>query len=187
MKTMRTVLASPRLTLAGFALLALMVWATSADARVSSSWIALPSAVLAANLGATMVVHRALRRGGLGLFHAALLVGMLVVALGRMLHFEGRVEVTQGGELAAEAIEPLSIGPWNNHAWRGVRFEQGPIRVHYAAGVRQCCSCFQSNSGYDGRCTTPLACAARRRSARCWYRRMAPRRLRNRSATPRHW
>jgi cytochrome c biogenesis protein len=137
MKTMRTVLASPRLTLAGFALLALMVWATSADARVSSSWIALPSAVLAANLGATMVVHRALRRGGLGLFHAALLVGMLVVALGRMLHFEGRVEVTQGGELAAEAIEPLSIGPWNNHAWRGVRFEQGPIRVHYAAGVRR--------------------------------------------------
>ena len=137
MNVLRRHLASPRLTLLGFALLAVTVWSTANDARVSSSWIALPAALLAANLLAAMCRHPVLRRGGLGVFHAALLVGMLFVAWGRLQHFEARVELVQGAELAPEAIEPTSIGPLNDGAWRQLRFEQGPLQIHYAAGVRR--------------------------------------------------
>lgn len=147
MKTLRRHLASPRLTLLGFALLAVAVWSTANDARVSSSWIALPAVLLAANLLAAMRRHAALRRGGLGVFHAALLVGMLAVAWGRLQHFEGRVELVQGAELQPEAIEPTSIGPLNDGAWRQLHFEQGPLQVHYAAGVRRGRTLSQVRSG----------------------------------------
>lgn len=129
--------ASPRLTLAGFALLASVVWATANDTRVHSSWIALPSLLLAVNLLAAMGCHAALRRGGLGLFHAALLLAMGMAAWGRLQHFEGRVELVQGAELAAASIEATSIGPLNDGAWRRLRFEQGDWQVHYAPGVRR--------------------------------------------------
>lgn len=140
-------LASPRLTLTGFALLALAVWATANDTRVSSAWLALPALWLALNLLAAMVTHRALRRGGLGLFHAALLAAMVVAVWGRLHHFEGRVELVQGAELTAAAIEPTSIGPLNDAAWRRLQFEQGPWRVHYAPGVRRAQTLSQVRSG----------------------------------------
>jgi cytochrome c biogenesis protein len=128
---------SPRLTLAGFALLALVVWATANDTRVASAWLAVPALLLALNLLAAMVTHPALRRGGLGLFHACLLACMVAAACGRLVHFEGRVEVAQGTLLEARAIEPQSIGPLNDGAWRALRFEQGAWQVHYAPGVRR--------------------------------------------------
>jgi hypothetical protein len=130
-------LASPRLTLAGFALLALVVWAIANDARVASAWLAVPALLLALNLLAAMLTHPALRRGGLGLFHACLLACMVAAGWGRLVHFEGRVEVAQGAQLDALSIEPQSIGPLNRGAWRELRFEQGTWQVHYAPGVRR--------------------------------------------------
>ena len=137
MKTLRHRIASPRLTLAGFVLLGLAVWATSSRPDVSSSWIALPAALLAMNLLASMTLHRSLRRGGLGLFHACLLVGMLAAAWGRLQHFEGRVELTQGATFDAQAVEALSRGPWNDGGVARLQFEQGPWQVHYVPGLRR--------------------------------------------------
>jgi ResB-like family len=136
-RTLASRLASPRLTLAGFVLLALVVWATANDTRVASGWLALPALLLALNLLAAMARHAALRRGGLGLFHACLLLCMLAAAWGRLVHFEGRVEVVQGAALDARSIEPLSIGPLNDGAWRALSFQQGDWQVHYAPGVRR--------------------------------------------------
>ena len=130
-------LASPRLTLAGFAALALMVIASQWRDALSSAWLVAPLAWLWLNLSAAMATHRALRRGGLGVFHAALAVALALVALGRLLHFDGRVEVTEGGVLDGAAIEVTSRGPWHGDAWRALRFEQGAIAVDYAPALKR--------------------------------------------------
>jgi cytochrome c biogenesis protein len=130
-------LASPRWTLVGFAALGATVVATQFDARVDTAWLVAPLALLAANLAAAMAMHRALRRGGLGVFHAALLLALALAALGRLLHFDGRVEVTEGGLLDGAAIEVTSAGPWHGDGWRSLQFEQGPIVVDYAPGLKR--------------------------------------------------
>jgi cytochrome c biogenesis protein len=129
--------ASPRLTLAGFFALAAIVIATQSGDAVSGVWLVAPLALLWLNLLAAMGTHRVLRRGGLGVFHAALLVALVLVALGRLLHFDGRVEVTEGGRLDGAAIEVTSSGPWHGDAWRALRFEQGAIAVDYAPSLKR--------------------------------------------------
>jgi hypothetical protein len=84
-----------------------------------------------------MTLHRKLRRGGLGLFHACLLLGMVAVAWGRLQHYEGRVELTQGAAFEATVVETMSRGPWNDGALARLQFEQGPWQVHYAPGMRR--------------------------------------------------
>jgi len=129
--------ASPHLTLSGFVALAAMLIATQWNDAVSSVWLVAPLGLLWFNLLAAMATHRTLRRGGLGLFHFALLVGLLGVALGRLLHFDGRVEVTEGGLLDGAAIEVTSRGPWHGDAWRTLRFEQGAVAVDYAPALKR--------------------------------------------------
>jgi cytochrome c biogenesis protein len=129
--------ASPRVTLAGFVALGALAVATSVDTRVPSVWLAAPLTVLWFNLLAAMATHGALRRGGLGVFHAALLLAIALVAGGRMLHFDGRVEVTEGGLLDGASIEVTSSGPWHGTRWRTLQFEQGPIAVGYAPMLRR--------------------------------------------------
>jgi cytochrome c biogenesis protein len=130
-------LASPRWTLAGFTALGVLVAATQIDARANTEWLVMPLALLAANLAAAMTMHRTLRCGGLGVFHAALLLALALAALGRLLHFDGRVEVTEGGRLDGSSIEVTSTGAWHGDAWRSLQFEQGPIAVDYAPGLKR--------------------------------------------------
>ena len=71
------------------------------------------------------------------MFHGALAVSLALVALGRLLHFDGRVEVTQGGLLDRSAIEVTSSGPWHGTSWHTLRFEQGAIGVDYAPALKR--------------------------------------------------
>lgn len=130
-------LASSRLTLVGFALLGAGVLATYSKPDASAAPMVLPLALLALNLAAALAVRPELRRGGLGLFHAALLALLLLVATGRMTHFDGRVEVAEGAMLDPDRIEVTGSGPWHGDRWRRLQFRQGPYQVDYAAGVKR--------------------------------------------------
>jgi cytochrome c biogenesis protein len=129
--------ASLRLTTAGFVVLALVALAAQADTRVPAWALVLPQVLLALNLAASMATQSRIRRGGLGLFHAALLGCLLLLAWGRLTHYEGRVEVTQGSAFDVDAAEPLSVGPWHGERLRRVRFDQGPVEVRYAPGLKR--------------------------------------------------
>lgn len=130
-------LASLRLTTAGFVALGALVLVGQFDARLPGWMPALPMAVLAANLSAALLTHPRLRRGGLGLFHLALLGCLLLLAWGRLTHFEGRVELTQGATFDPAAVEVLSVGPWHGERWRRLQFGQGRIEVRYAPGLKR--------------------------------------------------
>ncbi|HET8745410.1 MAG TPA: hypothetical protein VFM98_07385 [Ramlibacter sp.] len=131
------ILAGTRLTMAGFALLAAGTLAAYNLADAPVWWMVAPLALLALNLAAAIVLRPALRSGGLGLFHVALLAGLLVAGWGRLTHLDGRVEVTEGAPLDAAQVEVTAAGPWNDGAWRRVEFLQGSWEVDYAPGVRR--------------------------------------------------
>lgn len=130
-------LASPRLTMAGFALLGAGTLANYNLPDVPVAVITGPLALLALNLGAALAVRPALRRGGLGLFHVALLALLVLAGFGRMTHFDARVEVAQDAMLDPTLIEVTSRGPWHGSGWQGLRFRQGDYEVSYAPGVRR--------------------------------------------------
>lgn len=130
-------LASLRLTVALLVLLAGVVLWAQADTRVPPWLLALPQALLALNLAAALATHPRLRRGGLAVFHIALLGCLLLLAWGRLTHAEGQVELTQGAAFDAAAVERLSQGPWHGERLQRVQFEQGAIEVRYAPGLKR--------------------------------------------------
>lgn len=143
-------LASLRLTVALFGLLAAVVLAAQADARVPAWAVALPQALLALNLAASLSTHPRLRRGGLAVFHVALLGCLLLLAWGRLTHAEGRVELTQGAAFEPAAVERLSEGPWHGDRLQRVHFEQGQIEVRYAPGLKRARTLSQVRITEDG-------------------------------------
>lgn len=130
-------LASPRLTIAGFALLGAGVFAAQSLAGASVWLIAAPLVLLALNLAAALWLLPRLRRGGLGLFHFCLLGFLLLVAFGRLTHFDGHLSIVDGQEFDPAAVEIDSKGPWHGDGLRRLAFRQGPWTVGYATGVRR--------------------------------------------------
>jgi len=129
--------ASARVMLAGFALLAAGTFVARDDPAAPVSLIVMPLSLLALNLGAALATNHRLRRGGLGVFHVALLALMIVAAVGRLCRFEGRVELTQGQSLGEVAVEVTTRGPLHIDGLSAVAFVQGPFSVDYAPGVRR--------------------------------------------------
>lgn len=130
-------LGSTRITLAGFALLAAAVFATASWPAAPDGVAAAPLALLAVNLLCALATRRRLRTGGLGVFHVALLVLMIVAAGGRLTRFEGRVEVAEGSELDASAVEATFRGPLHDFRLADAAFVQGPLRIEYRPGLRR--------------------------------------------------
>ncbi|MEY4754780.1 MAG: hypothetical protein RJA44_2455 [Pseudomonadota bacterium] len=130
-------LAAPRLTLGGFALLGLGLLAWRIDARVPQWAVVLPLALLALNLAAALLLRPALRRGGLGLFHVALLALLLLAGWGRLHHFDAHVEVASGTLLDVAQLQVDSEGPLHRLDPAVLLFEQGPIRIDYAPGLNR--------------------------------------------------
>lgn len=126
---------SPRLTIALFALLALGVLAGD---LVASAWrLAAPLALIALNLGCAIATRPRLRRGGLGVFHGALLAAMVVATAGRLMHLQGRVEIVDGAAFDAGAVEITSAGPLHRPALAAVAFVQGPYEIDYLPALKR--------------------------------------------------
>lgn len=135
MKPLLRTLASNRLMMAGFALLAVGTIASSQLAGVPAGAIVAPLALLALNLLAAIAVRPALRRGGLGVFHVCLLALMFLAGWGRLVHFDAWVEVTEGTLLDPAQVGVIAAGPWHGDAWRRLAFQQGLWEVDYAPRV----------------------------------------------------
>lgn len=127
-------LGSPPLTLAAFAAVGLGVLV---EGWVTSAWrLAGPFALVAVNLACAIATRPRLRRGGLGVFHAALFVAMIVAAVGRLSHVQGRVEVVDGAAFDPSAVEITSSGPFAS-GFDGVAFAQGAYTVDYLPGLKR--------------------------------------------------
>ena len=131
------VVASPRLTIAAFAALGAAVIGSYVSASVPAWTVALALGLLAVNLAAALFAKPSLRRGGLGVFHVALLGCLLLVAYGRLAHFSGRLAIADGQAFEPPMIETVSRGAWHGEAYRDLKFMQGPFTVSYAPGVRR--------------------------------------------------
>ncbi len=130
-------LAAPRLTLIGMAMLAVGA-ALSYDNPVSTPvWVLVaPLALLALNLLAAIVTNpRIHQRGGLLVFHLALLGVVALVAVGRLIHMEAHVELNDGAVFNASELIDVQQGPWHQGRLDAVRFVQGPWTVDYGPGM----------------------------------------------------
>jgi cytochrome c biogenesis protein len=128
---------STRLAVPLFLLLGVVVLAAHLRAEVPGWWVAWPLAALAVNLAASIAAFPRLRRGGLGLFHVALLGCVALAAWGRLAHFEGRVELAEGAAFDAALVEATSSGPWHGDGLQALRFEQRGFEIDYAPGVKR--------------------------------------------------
>jgi hypothetical protein len=137
MKTITRLVASTRLTMAGFALLAAGILATYNLPGSAMGIVVAPLALLAVNLCAAMLVHPRLRRGGLGVFHAALLVMILLAGCGRLTHLDGRLEVTEGTVAGPEQLQVTASGPLHGTGWQKIAFLQGRYEVNYAPRLKR--------------------------------------------------
>lgn len=137
MKQLARRLASTRLAMAGFGLLGAGILATYNLPGASMGIVAVPLALLAVNLAVAMVLHPRLRRGGLGLFHAALLAMIVLAAIGRLTHLDGRLEVTEGAEADPRQMEITARGPLHGNGWQRLAFLQGRYEVNYAPRLKR--------------------------------------------------
>ena len=131
-------LASTRLTLGGFGILAVALIARE-FAVFSTPWVVLAIlGGLTLNLAAALIVTPKLRQeSGLFIFHLALLALLILAGVGRLTHFDGHVEVMEGNPFSAGEVTPDSQGALHPDWLQGVAFQQGPFSVDYAPGVKR--------------------------------------------------
>ena len=108
-------LASPRLSVAFFLLTAASALAVAYELATPTAMMALPFALLVANLGAAIVVQRRFRADlPLLLLHLALLALIALVLLARLVYMTGTVTLTSGtafdGQLLTEKRGALHVG-----------------------------------------------------------------------------
>lgn len=115
-------------------LAAAIVWSYASGTRAAWS-LALPIALLAANLGAAIAVNPVFRRQvPLLVFHLALLALTLLVAAGQLTHLKGKVELS-GGEAFAGTLHEEETGPFHWRQLGRVAFANEGFEIDYAPGL----------------------------------------------------
>jgi len=124
-------LASLKLTLVGLAALGLgVLWGTA--------WaIAAPLVLLAANLGAAVLVNPVFRTQlPLLVFHLALVFLVGLAAAGRLTYLKGRVELSTG-EAFSGALAHEDAGPLHRSRLRAISFTNEGFSISYSAGLNR--------------------------------------------------
>ncbi len=126
-------LASTRLTLLWMLLLAVGAALSYDNPAETSIWVLIvPMLLLAVNLIAAIISNpRINRRGGLLVFHLGLLSIVVLAAIGRLTHMDGRVEIISGAEFSPEIVTDVHRGPLHSGALADIKFVQGPFTVEY--------------------------------------------------------
>ncbi|GBE07326.1 resB-like family protein [bacterium BMS3Bbin11] len=126
------ILGSLRLTLFGIVLIATGVLLNIYIPGNPDLFISGPVGFLSLNLLAAIITRPQMRRQhALLLFHLCLLALVVVVFLGRLTHFKGQVELTEGQWLEAANLVTVSSGPWYHNILTDIQLQQGPIQVAY--------------------------------------------------------
>jgi cytochrome c biogenesis protein ResB len=130
-------LASTRLTLLGMLLLAVGAGLSYNNPADVSAWVLIgPLLFLAFNLLAAILSQPGInRRPGLLLFHLGLLAICILAAIGRLTHFEARVEVNRNSAFDPAVIQDIRQGPWHRGELDKVRFVQQHYTVEYRPGL----------------------------------------------------
>lgn len=127
------ILGSLRLTLFGIVLIATGVLLNIYIPGNTDLFISGPVVFLSVNLLAAIITRPRMRQQhALLLFHLCLLVLVVLVLLGRLTHFKGQVELTEGQLLEAANLVTVSSGPWYRDTLTDIQLQQGPIQVAYA-------------------------------------------------------
>jgi hypothetical protein len=128
-------LASLKLTLAIFGLLAISILLAYRSETRTSPWLVVSLTLLAFNLLAAIATNPYFRRQLplLG-FHLALLSLILLIALGRLTYLRGQAEVVEGTEFSGNLVK-VDAGPWHSGALDQVRFVNEGFRIDYAEGL----------------------------------------------------
>jgi len=128
-------LASTKLTLLWMLLLAVGAALSYDNPEDTSIWVLIvPMLLLAVNLISAIISNpRINRRGGLLVFHLGLLSIVVLAAIGRLTHMDGRVEIIAGAEFSPELVTDVHSGPLHSGALADVKFVQGPFTVEYRA------------------------------------------------------
>lgn len=131
-------LASTRLTLIGFSALALAVIALQFALPSANEWVVAILGVLTINLAVAITVKPRLHQEmGLFIFHLGLLVLLLLAGAGRLLHFDGHVEVMEGNFFSVDEVVIDSKGVLHGDGLQAVTFQQGQFSVGYAPGIKR--------------------------------------------------
>lgn len=130
-------LASLWLTLACILVAAAIALAGQVTSSTIGVWIAVPFAMLGANLLAALAVRPKLRRqAGLLGFHLALAGLALLAAADQLIALRGHVEITEGTAFDDHMVV-AQAGPF--HPWRldHVRFVQAGFEIDYAPRMKR--------------------------------------------------
>jgi cytochrome c biogenesis protein len=126
------ILGGLRLTLFGIVLIATGVLLNIYIPGNLDLFISGPVVFLSVNLLAAIITRPVMRQQrALLLFHLCLLALVVLVLLGRLTHFNGQVELTEGQLLEAANLVTVSNGPWYRNTLTDIQLQQGPIQVAY--------------------------------------------------------
>ena len=128
-------LGSLRLTLAILVALGLGVTAGYLG-RLPMTWlVAVPLALLAANLCFALFTHAAFRQQpALTLFHVALIALLLLAALGRLTYLKARIEISEGQRFDGVPVE-VEQGPWHLYRLDRIGLANERVLIDYSAAT----------------------------------------------------
>lgn len=130
-------LASLQLTLVALVALGVGVLASYAGAVDGTRGLAVPLALLAANLGAAVLTNAAFRRQApLLVFHLALFAIVALAAAGRLTYLKGRLELSTGESFSGELTQS-DRGPLHRSRLGRAAFTNEGYTIGYSAGVRR--------------------------------------------------
>lgn len=132
-------LASLRFTLVAFVLLmlgALLAYGVN-DARTTTLVLLVPLVLLIVNLLAAVITNSVFRREpALLVFHLALILIVVLVAVGRATYLKGKLELIEG-EVFDGQLMAYETGPWHPWNLQNVHFSNEGFRIEYAPGLRR--------------------------------------------------
>lgn len=130
-------LASLKLTLAALAFFAAGILFAYFGGEHTTLALVPPLLLLSLNLIAAVATNPVFRRSGpLLLFHLALIIIILLVAIGRLTYLRGHVELSEGEDFSGVLTE-VDAGIWHWSALDQVHFSNDGFKIFYDLGVQR--------------------------------------------------
>lgn len=130
-------LGSPRMAFYGMVPLAIGAILSYGNPESTSVWVlVVPLLLLSIILSVAIVTNpRIYRPKALLLFHVSLLLLVVLVAFGRLAHFEAHVEMVSGKAFSTEDLLRVKSGVFHRGDLDGIEFIQGNYTVQYSPGM----------------------------------------------------
>ncbi len=130
-------LASLKLTLVILAALGAAIVVAYLSEAPTTWALASPLTAFAVNLAAAVVINPAFRhQTALLVFHLALIVIILLIAVGRLTYLKGQLELAEGEVFDGQLTQEES-GPWHPRQLGALHFSNDGFTIDYAKGVRR--------------------------------------------------